>query len=134
MGFLDTIASFIPFSGSADAEAPTKDEAENEVTKEDAEEEETSEESKGEEEEEEEEEDEDEVVDPAEAIREGGFARTKRLKCLTPLQNAQVQRNASPQSTTMMNALRESRSRLRSLASRRKTASKSVRALFDCEM
>jgi hypothetical protein len=71
MGFLDAIASFIPFSGSADAEAPTKDEVEdNEVTKDDAEED-TSEESKDEEEEEEEEEDEDEVVDPAEAIREG---------------------------------------------------------------
>ena len=75
MGFLDTIASFIPFSGSADAEAPPKDEVEDnasEVTKDDGAEEEESEEAKDEEEEEEEEEDEDEVVDPAEAIRQRG--------------------------------------------------------------
>jgi hypothetical protein len=73
MGFLDTIASFIPFSGTADAEAPPKDEVEDnasEVTKDDGAEEEESEEAKDEEEEEEEEED--EVVDPAEAIRQRG--------------------------------------------------------------
>jgi len=72
MGILDTIASFIPFTGVADAEAPPKDEVEDndsEVTKDDgAEEDEKGEEAAGEEEEEEE--DEDEVVDPMDALRE----------------------------------------------------------------
>jgi ubiquinol-cytochrome c reductase subunit 6 len=74
MGFLDTIASFIPFTGSIDAEAPTKDESEengSEVTKDESEEEDQDEEAKDEEDEEEEEEDEDEVEDPAEPIKEG---------------------------------------------------------------
>jgi ubiquinol-cytochrome c reductase subunit 6 len=78
MGFFDSIASYIPFSGTVEAEAPAQDEVEdnaNEVTKDDGAEEEGAEESKDDEqEEEEEEEEEDEVVDPAEAIRQGQSA------------------------------------------------------------
>jgi hypothetical protein len=133
MGFLDTLASFIPFSGSVDAEAPPKDEVEDkdsEVTKEDGgEEEEKDEEAKGEEqEEEEEEEEEDEVVDPAEAIREGELACwiAEEVDNSDALQNVPIPRSANPQSTTTMSALRGSPSRRRSLESQRRTASRSV--------
>jgi hypothetical protein len=99
MGFLDTIASFIPFSGTADAEAPSKDEVDDsEVTKDDSTEEEATEESKdegGEEEEEEEEEEEDEVVDPAEALRERESALSKQETTLTLCRMHRVERMPS---------------------------------------